>query len=150
MPDNQTNKQPRLWTNIFIRVGIVTALAGVCRQMYMSAFPQYLADQGFSATQMGLVASGYTIVAMITRILSGNLVDKKGRRSMLLLGLFLFGLPIVGFLFANHMPMGALAMGLIVLFRMSQGIGSSLTSISTGTMAPDVLHPARMKEGIGY
>ena len=45
MPDNQTNKQPRLWTNIFIRVGIVTALAGVCRQMYMSAFPQYLADQ---------------------------------------------------------------------------------------------------------
>ncbi|MBQ1251270.1 MAG: MFS transporter [Clostridia bacterium] len=150
MPDNQTNKQPRLWTNIFIRVGIVTALAGVCRQMYMSAFPQYLADQGFSATQMGLVASGYTIVAMITRILSGNLVDKKGRRSMLLLGLFLFGLPIVGFLFANHMPMGAMAMGLIVLFRMSQGIGSSLTSISTGTMAPDVLHPARMKEGIGY
>ena len=150
MPDNQTNKQPRLWTNIFIRVGIVTALAGVCRQMYMSAFPQYLADQGFSATQMGLVASGYTIIAMITRILSGNLVDKKGRRSMLLLGLFLFGLPIVGFLFANHMPMGAMAMGLIVLFRMSQGIGSSLTSISTGTMAPDVLHPARMKEGIGY
>ena len=150
MPDNQTNKQPRLWTNIFIRVGIVTALAGVCRQMYMSAFPQYLADQGFSATQMGLIASGYTIVAMITRILSGNLVDKKGRRSMLILGLFLFGLPIVGFLFANHMPMGAMAMGLIILFRMSQGIGSSLTSISTGTMAPDVLHPARMKEGIGY
>lgn len=150
MPDNQTNKQPRLWTNIFIRVGIVTALTGVCRQMYMSAFPQYLADQGFSATQMGLVASGYTIVAMITRILSGNLVDKKGRRTMLLLGLVLFGLPIVGFLFANHMPMGAMAMALIVLFRMSQGIGSSLSSISTGTMAPDVLHPARMKEGIGY
>ena len=91
MPENQNTKQPRLWTNIFIRVGIVTALAGVCRQMYMSAFPQYLADQGFSATQMGLIASGYTIVAMITRILSGNLVDKKGRRSMLLLGLFLFG-----------------------------------------------------------
>ncbi len=150
MPAHESNKQPRLWTNIFIRVGIVTALAGVCRQMYMSAFPQYLADSGFSATQMGLVASGYTIVAMITRILSGNLVDKKGRRSMCLLGLFLFGLPIVGFLFANHMPMGALAMGLIVLFRMSQGVGSSLTSISTGTMAPDVLHPARMKEGIGY
>ncbi len=150
MPDNQNNKQPRLWTNIFIRVGIVTALTGVCRQMYMSAFPQYLADQGFSATQMGLVASGYTIVAMITRILSGNLVDKKGRRAMLILGLILFGLPIVGFLFANHMPMGAMAMGLIVLFRMSQGVGSSLSSISTGTMAPDVLHPARMKEGIGY
>ena len=150
MPENQNTKQPRLWTNIFIRVGIVTALAGVCRQMYMSAFPQYLADQGFSATQMGLIASGYTIVAMITRILSGNLVDKKGRRSMLILGLFLFGLPIVGFLFANRMPMGAMAMGLIILFRMSQGIGSSLTSISTGTMAPDVLHPARMKEGIGY
>ncbi|MBQ2651726.1 MAG: hypothetical protein IJF79_08855, partial [Clostridia bacterium] len=61
MSDQQKNKQPRLWTNIFIRVGIVTALAGVCRQMYMSAFPQYLADSGFSATQMGLVASGYTI-----------------------------------------------------------------------------------------
>ncbi|MBQ3092092.1 MAG: hypothetical protein IJC44_06155, partial [Clostridia bacterium] len=61
MPAHESNKQPRLWTNIFIRVGIVTALAGVCRQMYMSAFPQYLADSGFSATQMGLVASGYTI-----------------------------------------------------------------------------------------
>lgn len=138
-----TEKKPRLWTFIFIRVGIVTALTGVCRQMYMSAFPQYLEMQGFTATQMGLVASGYTVVAMITRILSGNLVDQKGRRTMLLLGLILFGLPILGF-------MGTTSMAMIVIFRMSQGVGSSLSSISTGTMAPDVLHPARMKEGIGY
>jgi len=151
MAGKSSREEYPLWTWMFIRVGIVTALAGVCRQVYMSSFPYFLEQQGFSATAMGLVASGYTIVAMVTRIVSGNLVDKYGRRNMLIIGTILFGIPMVGFLVANNAGFSAtVTLSLIVVFRMSQGIGSSLTSISTGTMAPDVLHPSRRSEGIGY
>ncbi len=135
--------RPKLWSFVFVRIGIITSLSGVCTQMFMSAFPQYLQQNGFSATQMGLVASGYTVSAMIMRVFAGNLIDKRGRRNMCLLGLLLFGAPICGFYFSS-------AAALLVILRLSQGFGSSLFGIATGTMAPDVLPKERMGEGIGY
>ncbi len=138
-----TQTRPRLWTFIFIRVGMITAITGICTQMFMSAFPQYLQQRGFTATQMGLVASGYTICAMVMRIFAGNLIDTKGRRVMCLIGLAMFGFPIFGF----HMGP---AIAFIVVLRFFQGFGSSLATIATGTMAPDVLPKERMAEGIGY
>ena len=136
--------QPKLWTFIFIRVGMVTALTGIATQMLLSAFPQYLSNQGFSATQMGLVASGYTVCAMIMRIFAGNLIDKKGRRVMCLLGLALFTLPILGFLKSG------MIIAVIVCLRFVQGFGASLSSLSVGTMAPDVLPKERLGEGVAY
>lgn len=135
--------RPKLWSFVFVRIGIITSLSGVCTQMFMSAFPQYLQQNGFSATQMGLVASGYTVSAMIMRVFAGNLIDKRGRRNMCLLGLLLFGAPICGFYFSS-------VAALLVILRLSQGFGSSLFGIATGTMAPDVLPKERMGEGIGY
>ena len=137
------NPTPKLWSFIFVRVGIVTALVGICTQMFMSAFPQYLNQMGFTPTQMGLVASGYTVCAMCMRIFAGNLIDQKGRRVMCLLGLALFVLPVFGF-------MGTTAVMVIVGLRFIQGFGSSLSSLSVGTMAPDVLPRERMAEGIAY
>ena len=136
--------QPKLWTFIFIRVGMVTALTGIATQMLLLAFPQYLSNQGFSATQMGLVASGYTVCAMIMRIFAGNLIDKKGRRVMCLLGLALFTLPILGFLKSG------MIIAVIVCLRFVQGFGASLSSLSVGTMAPDVLPKERLGEGVAY
>ena len=96
METSQNEKQlPKLWSFIFIRVGIVTALMGIATQMFISAFPQYLNQLGFSATNMGLVASGYTVCAMIMRVFAGVLIDKKGRRVMCLLGLALFTAPVL-------------------------------------------------------
>ncbi|MBQ2691781.1 MAG: MFS transporter [Clostridia bacterium] len=142
---NETaHSQPKLWTFIFIRVGMVTALTGIATQMLLSAFPQYLSNQGFSATQMGLVASGYTVCAMIMRIFAGNLIDKKGRRVMCLLGLALFTLPILGFLKSG------MIIAVIVCLRFVQGFGASLSSLSVGTMAPDVLPKERLGEGVAY
>ena len=136
--------QPKLWTFIFIRVGLVTALTGIATQMLLSAFPQYLSNQGFTATQMGLVASGYTACAMIMRVFAGNLIDRKGRRVMCLLGLALFTLPILGFLKSGMVIMAIVALSFV------QGFGASLSSLSVGTMAPDVLPKERLGEGVAY
>lgn len=143
METAQNKQLPKLWSFIFIRVGIVTALSGIATQMFISAFPQYLNQMGFSATNMGLVASGYTICAMIMRVFAGVLIDKKGRRIMCLLGLALFTAPILGF-------MGATAVGIIVVLRFAQGFGASLSNLAVGTMAPDVLPKERLGEGVAY
>ncbi len=110
----------------------------------MSSFPQYLQMLGFTATQMGMVATGYTFCAMIMRIFAGNLIDSKGRRTMGLLGLMLFGVPLLGMAFVTQSNF------VIIACRFVQGFGASLCSIATGTMAPDVLPKERMAEGIGY
>lgn len=139
----EVSAKPKLWSFLFIRIGLLTALAGICMQMFMSAFPQYLRMRGFTATQMGLVASGYTICAMVMRFFAGNLIDARGRRLMCLVGLAIFGIPIIGFYTST-------SVALIVAFRFIQGMGSSLSSIAMGTMPPDVLPKERMAEGIGY
>ncbi len=144
MQTSQNPKQlPKLWSFIFIRVGIVTALMGIATQMFISAFPQYLNQMGFSATNMGLVASGYTVCAMIMRVFAGVLIDKKGRRIMCLLGLALFTAPILGL-------MGSTVVALIVILRFTQGFGASLGNLAVGTMAPDVLPKERLGEGVAY
>lgn len=144
METSQNEKQlPKLWSFIFIRVGIVTALMGIATQMFISAFPQYLNQLGFSATNMGLVASGYTVCAMIMRVFAGVLIDKKGRRVMCLLGLALFTAPVLGL-------MGATTVVMIVALRFTQGFGASLGNLAVGTMAPDVLPKERLGEGVAY
>ena len=140
---DRSAKKPPLWTFIFIRVGIITAVTGICTQMFMSAFPQYLQQRGFSPSQMGFIASGYTICAMVMRIFAGNLIDTKGRRLICMIGLAFFGMPIVGFYLSS-------TVALIVLFRLIQGFGSSMATIAQGTMVPAVLHKERMVEGLGY
>ena len=143
METSQNKPLPKLWSFIFIRVGIVTALSGIATQMFISAFPQYLNQLGFSATNMGLIASGYTVCAMIMRVFAGVLIDKKGRRVMCVLGLALFTIPVLGL-------MGATTVAMIVFFRFTQGFGASLGNLAVGTMAPDVLPKERLGEGVAY
>ncbi|MBC8531875.1 MFS transporter [Gehongia tenuis] len=135
--------QEKLWTKDFIKVGSLALFANICIQMLISSFPIYLEQLGSSATMIGSVATGYTICAMLVRFVAGNIIDKKGRLIVGIVGLILLGIPLFGYI---SFPIVALT----VCFRMVQGFGASATTITTGTMVVDVLPKSRMAEGVGY
>lgn len=106
--------------------------------------PIYLQEQ-FAASKeaIGVVLSGYTAVALLTRASSGYLVDRYPRKQMLVLGFVLLTL-----FFAGYLAAGSLL--LFAAVRTMHGLPFGLSTVSNSTVAIDVLPASRRAEGIGY
>lgn len=106
--------------------------------------PLYLSET-FAASKdtIGLVLSGYTVMALAARILSGHIVDSYPRKRVLL-----------WFLMANFILFGGyLAAGTLLWFtlvRTLHGATFGASTVANSTMAIDVLPASRRNEGIGY
>ena len=143
MESSEGRRRPGVWNPSYIKVGSIAMLANTAIQLFVSAFPLYLAKLSFSPAQIGLVASGYTICTMIMRVFSGNIIDTRGRRMVGILGILIFSIPIGGFLSCS-------VIAVTIVLRMVQGFGAAATTITTGTMAADVATKEKLTESIAY
>lgn len=106
--------------------------------------PLYLSDT-FQTDKhtIGIVLSGYTIMALIARAFSGYIVDSFPRKIVLLVSYFLFFL-----FFSGYIVAGSLLFFAIV--RTFHGAPFGATTVANSTVAIDVLPSSRRSEGIGY
>lgn len=106
--------------------------------------PIYLQEEyGASKDVIGVVLSGYTVVALLTRATSGYVVDHYPRKQVLVLGFVL----LTAF-FAGYLAAGSLL--LFACVRTLHGMPFGLATVSNSTVAIDVLPASRRAEGIGY
>lgn len=133
----------RIFSWDFIMVFIAAGMIRVSYQVQNTIMPLYMGQLGYSATIIGLGTTVCTIASLALRPLLGGMLDKYGRRILVLTGTALFAIAtlLCGF-------WGSLV-ALLVL-RALQGIGFSLHTTAVNTMATDVLPESRMAEGIGY
>ena len=106
--------------------------------------PLYLSDT-FHANKhvIGIVLSGYTIMALIARAFSGYIVDSFPRKIVLLVSYFFFII-----FFSGYIVAGSLLFFAIV--RTFHGAPFGATTVANSTVAIDVLPSSRRAEGIGY
>lgn len=110
----------------------------------MPLLPIYLTDTfGTDKHTIGVVLSGYTVMALITRVFSGYIVDSFPRKIVLLVSYFLFFV-----FFAGYIVAGSLLIFAIV--RTLHGAPFGAVTVANSTVGIDVLHPSRRTEGIGY
>lgn len=106
--------------------------------------PIYLQEEfGASKDVIGVVLSGYTAVAMLTRATSGYVVDTFPRKQILVLGFVLLTAFYVGYIVAGSLLMFAIV-------RTIHGFPFGIATVSNSTVAIDVLPSSRRAEGIGY
>lgn len=106
--------------------------------------PIYLQERfGASKEVIGIVLSGYTVVALLTRATSGYMVDKYPRKLMLVMGFVLLTAFFAGYLVASSLL-------LFAAVRTLHGLPFGLSTVSNSTVAIDVLPAERRAEGIGY
>ena len=106
--------------------------------------PLYLYEQfGASKDVIGVVLSGYTVTALLSRPLSGFLVDGFDRKRMLMCFYALFFV-----FFAGYVAAGSLLLFAIV--RTLHGGAFGGLTVANSTVAIDVLPSSRRNEGIGY
>lgn len=106
--------------------------------------PLYLSEH-FGATKdvIGLVLSGYTVTALLSRPFSGYLVDSFSRKMVLMVCFATFSIFFAGYLAASTLL-------LFTIIRTLHGGPFGALTVSNSTVAIDVLPSSRRTEGIGY
>ena len=137
-------KEPKLFAGDYLKVWTANFMMYFSFYFVTPLLPLYLRDV-FNADKamIGLVLSGYSIAALVIRFFSGYIVDRFSRKKVLLIGYASFALFFLGYYLT----------GSIILFaviRTLHGAPFGLTSVSSNTVAIDVLPSQRRGEGIGY
>ena len=137
-------KEPKLFAGDYLKVWTANFMMYFSFYFVTPLLPLYLRDV-FNADKamIGLVLSGYSIAALAIRFFSGYIVDRFSRKKVLLIGYASFALFFLGYYLT----------GSIILFaviRTLHGAPFGLTSVSSNTVAIDVLPSQRRGEGIGY
>jgi MFS family permease len=78
-------QMPRLWNSNYTKIWLGNFMIFFSFMLLTPLLPLYLYDTfGADKHTIGLVLSGYTIMALITRMFSGYLVDSFPRRVVLI------------------------------------------------------------------
>lgn len=140
----ELEEKPKLFAGNYLRVWIANFMLYFSFYFVTPILPLYLRDI-FNADKatIGLVLSGYSVAALAIRIFSGYIVDRFPRKKILLIGYAAFALFFLGYYITGSLI-------LFAVIRTLHGVPFGLTSVSSSTVAIDVLPSQRRGEGIGY
>ena len=137
------SSREQLWSTTFVLVVASTLCCFMVGQGLNSSTSVYVALYGGTAAYAGVLAAVFSGAAAVVRLLSGPLIDGRGRRIVMLFGFAVLIVGTVGPLFTHDVVP-------FVVFRILQGAGFSAVTTASATAAADALPASRMGEGIGY
>src|SRR5690606_32018971 len=139
----RTSKE-KIWNKNFIIACIANFMVACSFNLLMPAIPLYLSDVvGVELSQIGIVLSSYAIALLVIRPFCGFWVDVYQRKPLFLFGLVFFIAIYIGYYFA-------VTVTFFVILRFIHGLFWGLTTVSSNTVAIDIIPASRRAEGIGY
>lgn len=139
-----TKQRPPLWTPGFLNVCIANFLMACSFNLLMPSIPLYITEQlGVPQTQTGIVLASYALAVFFIRPFSGFLVDLYSRKSILLVSFVCYVAIFTGYFFATTVLF-------FVAIRFFHGLAWGGSTVSSSTLAIDVVPTERRAEGIGY
>jgi predicted MFS family arabinose efflux permease len=133
----------KLWNLPYVLTLFEICVVSLTMTFFMPLLPIYITMIGGNISLAGLVVSIYTFVALISRPFFAILIDRSGRKPILLIGLALI---LVG-CFSYSL---ATLIGVLLVIRVVHGMGYSASTNATGTIAADVIPPEQRGQGFGY
>ena len=137
-------KASKLWTLNYWNICIANFLMACSFNLLMPSIPLYITEQmGVPQTKTGIVLSSYAIAMLLIRPFAGYFVDMYSRKKLLLFGFLCYVAIFFGYFWASTIL-------IFVLVRFLHGMMWGLTTVSSSTLAIDVIPSERRAEGIGY
>lgn len=134
----------KLWTKDFLIDSTVNFFIYLVFYLFMVIIVSHvMKDMGGSASIAGLVFGVFVIGLLISRIVSGSLINRVGDKRMLYIGLIVFLLTTLLYFAAKNIP-------LLLFVRFINGIGMGIATTATGTIIAKIIPPERRGEGTGY
>ena len=138
-----TGSLAEIFTRDFVIIMAINLLFFFSFQMTSLGLPVYVDSLGASSQIVGLVGTIMVITATVVRIFSGWMLDRFGRKTILVIG----GICTLASVIAYAVfPVVAIIMAI----RMLHGVGWGMTSTTTSTIAADIVPKHRFAEGLGY
>lgn len=133
----------RIWTRDFVLIVFANFFIFLGFQMTLPTIPLFVEDLGGNDQLIGFVVGIFTFSALLLRPVAGHLLESKGRGFVYLTGLAVFVLSVGSYGFLTSIV-------LLFTIRVIQGAGWGLSTTASGTIATDLIPPARRGEGMGY
>lgn len=131
----------RLWSKSFIIVLAISLMAYLGHFMLLTSLSDFALSIGGSAADAGIVSFAFTLAALLFRPLFGKLLDARGRRIVLIIGMLILSLTAVLYPLLAVIPV-------LILIRFANGAGFSAFSTASGTIVADIVPVARLNAGI--
>lgn len=141
--NNDVSTLNQLFNHYFIILCFVVLSYDVCTQLFNTASILYVESLGGSIAYGGILNAAFPLGATITRIVTGRIINLKGRQFIALIGLVILAISSISFEFFPWMI-------ILVFFRFLQGVGFSLVESAAIVMVTDVVAVKKIGEGIGY
>lgn len=133
-----------IWTRGFIFINICSAFSWLSINMVNATIAPYAVSLGASSGVAGILSGFYYLSSFSIRPFSGALGSRLNRRLLLLWTSVLWA--VLDLLMAL-MPANVVV---VLILRALQGIGYSVATTVSMTIAADLLPQSRVGEGIGY
>ncbi len=134
--------QPKLWTSSFVSICLVNLFIFLNFHALLPTFPFFISYLGGDALAIGIAASLFSLATVVSRPFVGWVIDTRGRRIVLLVGLV--GLAL--------MPLGyciSLGITFAIILRTIHGMFQAVASNANSTWVADIVPRKRMGEGLG-
>jgi MFS transporter, DHA1 family, multidrug resistance protein len=132
-----TNQRKNLYILAFSLVVVMLGFGIVIPIM-----PFYVEHLGAGGTELGLLVASYAVMRLIFGPIWGNLSDRVGRKPVLMVGIFGYGITMILFGLATKLWM-------LFVFRALSGILSSATSPTTMAYVGDSTPEKERGQGMG-
>ena len=133
----------RLLTRSFLLICLATGCFYLSFYLILPVMPLYVADLGGTSNQIGLIIGLFAFVAMLMRPPAGWLIDTKGSRPVLLVGMAIFLLASLGYLLTPSVRS-------ILALRLFHGLGMGLFPTAATVVIAELSPPARRGEAMGW
>ncbi|MCF8202472.1 MAG: MFS transporter [Crocinitomicaceae bacterium] len=110
--------------------------------MIWGLFPILLLSKGFTATELAQIIAIYPTVWGLSQLFTGKLADRYAKKSLLFWGMFIQGLAILGFIWAQSFTAFAILSVLL-------GLGTAVVYPTFLAAIADNTHPSQRAQSIG-
>lgn len=133
-----------IWTKNFVLILLSNLLVFVSHYFLVSSLPLYVTE-GLKGNEKlaGYVIGIYCLTSVITRPLSGYMLDNIGRKKIVLSALLMYILCLKYYAFTA-------SIFVLLVLRGIQGLFWGFTSTGLGTIAADLIPSGKRGEGMGY
>lgn len=138
-----SNKRP-IFTKDFINISVSNFFIFIAFYGFLTLFPLYVLDlPGGTVTQAGLATTIFLLSVIIIRPFSGMILEKFGRKRMLVISMTAFALSTFSYTITDDVT-------ILLILRFIHGISFSIATTVTLSIAADLVPPERRGEGLGY
>jgi len=134
---------PPLFTRSFAVICLATLFFYLSFYLILPVMPLFVAAMGGTSFQIGLIIGLFAFVAMVLRPPAGWIIDTRGCRVVLLVGMLVFLLASLGYTVAN-------SVAAVLTLRLFHGVGMGLFPTAATVVVAEVTPPERRGEAMGW